>query len=43
MGPEDIARTLYHAMGIEDLKMIDRLGRPFDLMPDGEPIRALFG
>ena len=43
VGPEDIARTLYHSMGIEDLRMTDRLGRPVDLMPDGEPIRALFG
>jgi len=42
VGPEDIARTLYHSMGIEDLRMTDRLGRPVDLMPDGEPIRALF-
>ena len=42
VGPEDIARTVYHAMGIEDLQMIDRLGRPFDLAPDGKPLRALF-
>lgn len=42
VGPEDIARTLYHAMGIDDLKIIDRFGRPFDLMPEGEAIRALF-
>lgn len=42
VGPEDVASTLYHAMGIDDLKITDRLGRPFDLMPDGEPIRDLF-
>ncbi len=42
VGPEDVARTVYHAMGIDDLIINDRAGRPFDLLPEGEPIRALF-
>jgi hypothetical protein len=40
--PDDVARTVYHAMGIEDLTALDRVGRPFDLMPEGQAIRALF-
>lgn len=42
VGPEDVARTIYHAMGVDDLTFTDRLGRPFDMMPDGKPIQALF-
>jgi hypothetical protein len=42
VGPEDIARTVYHAMGIDDLEAIDREGRPFNLLPDGKVIRELF-
>jgi uncharacterized protein (DUF1501 family) len=40
--PEDVARTVYHAMGIRDLDATDREGRRFDLMPDGEVITGLF-
>lgn len=40
--PEDVAKTVYHAMGIHDRELIDREGRPFDLMPDGEVITGLF-
>jgi hypothetical protein len=42
VGPEEIARTLYHAMGIDDLTMTDRLGRPIDLTPEGEPLLSMF-
>jgi uncharacterized protein (DUF1501 family) len=42
VGPEDVARTVYHAMGIDNLEAIDREGRPFHLMPDGKPILGLF-
>jgi hypothetical protein len=42
VAPEDVARTVYHAMGIRDLEATDREGRPFALMPDGEPILGLF-
>jgi hypothetical protein len=42
VAPEDIAHTVYHAMGIENLEASDREGRPFHLMPDGAPIKSLF-
>ena len=42
VSPEDVARTVYHAMGVEALSALDREGRPFELMPDGTPIRELF-
>jgi hypothetical protein len=42
VGPEDITRTVYHAMGIDRLEATDREGRPFDLLPDGAPLRDLF-
>lgn len=40
--PEDVARTVYHAMGIHDLDATDREGRRFDLMPDGQVLSSLF-
>lgn len=43
VGPEDIARTVYHAMGIDDLSFTDRQGRRMDLMGEGRPILDLFG
>ena len=41
--PADIARTVYHAMGIEDLQARDAQGRPYQLLDEGKPIAALFG
>ena len=43
VAPEDIARTVFHAMGIDDLTAHDRQGRPFALMEDGRPLYELFG
>jgi uncharacterized protein (DUF1501 family) len=40
--PEDIAKTVYFAMGIDNLEAIDREGRPFNLLPEGRPLRDLF-
>jgi hypothetical protein len=40
--PEDIAKTIYHAMGIEDLETVDREGKPFQLLEDGTPLKKLF-
>jgi hypothetical protein len=42
VAPEDVAHTIYNAMGIENLEANDREGRPFHLMPDGSPILDLF-
>ena len=40
--PADVARTVYHAMGITDLEARDREGRPYNLLAEGEPILDLF-
>ncbi len=40
--PAHIARTVYHAMGIEDLAARDQDGRVFNLLDEGEPLRELF-
>jgi hypothetical protein len=42
VAPEDIAKTLYHVMGISDLEAIDREGRPFNLLPEGRTLTELF-
>ncbi len=42
VAPEDIAKTVYYAMGIEDLETVDREGRPSSLLEEGAPLRALF-
>ncbi|MSR55403.1 MAG: DUF1501 domain-containing protein [Gemmataceae bacterium] len=40
--PAEIAATVYHAMGINDLEFRDREARPYSLLADAEPIRELF-
>ena len=42
VGPEDIAKTVYHAMGIENLEATDLQGRPYNLLEEGRPLGALF-
>ncbi len=42
VGAEHIARTVFYAMGIDDLHAIDREGRPFHLMEDGRALTELF-
>jgi hypothetical protein len=41
VGPEHIARTVFHAMGI-DLGAADREGRPYRLLEEGRPLTELF-
>jgi len=41
--PADIAKTVYYAAGIDDLQAEDSQGRPYNLLEEGEPIKALFG
>jgi len=41
--PGDIAKTVYHAMGIDDLKFVDQQGRPFSLQEEGRPLLEVFG
>ena len=40
--PADVSKTVYHAMGINDLTATDRDGRRYNLLDQGEPIRELF-
>lgn len=41
--PADIAKTVYHAMGIHDLEAVDSQNRPYNLLSEGAPIEGLFG
>jgi hypothetical protein len=40
--PAHITKTVYQAMGINDLTFLDNLGRPYSLLDEGESISALF-
>jgi hypothetical protein len=42
VAPADIAKTVFHAMGFDDLSAADRQGRPFNLIDEGHPIMDLF-
>ena len=42
VAPEDVARTLYHAMGIDDMEAHDREGKSFNLLPEGKVLGELF-
>lgn len=43
VGSEHIAKTVFHALGIDDLTARDREGRPFHLMEEGRVLTELFG
>jgi hypothetical protein len=40
--PAHIAKTVYHAMGVYDLDFVDKQNRPYNLLPEGEPLCELF-
>ncbi|MBM3966122.1 MAG: DUF1501 domain-containing protein [Planctomycetes bacterium] len=40
--PADIAKTVYHAVGVENLQATDSQGRPYQLLDEGKPILPLF-
>lgn len=42
VSPADIAKTVYHAMGIRDLQAQDAQGRPYHLLEEGRPLLQLF-
>jgi hypothetical protein len=42
VGPEDITKTVYHAMGVHNLEAVDPLGRPYNLLDEGKPLLELF-
>ena len=41
--PADVTKTVYRAMGIDNLEARDNQDRPFNLLEAGEPILDLFG
>lgn len=41
--PADVVKTVYHAMGVNDLSAVDAQGRPYNLLDTGRPILELFG
>lgn len=40
--PADIAKTVYHAMGIRNLEAFDNQNRPYNLLEEGTAISDLF-
>jgi hypothetical protein len=42
VAPEDVAKTVYYSLGVDNLEAVDREGRPFNLMPEGDVIRGIF-
>lgn len=40
--PADVAKTVYHAMGVTDLQAQDSQGRPYHLLEEGRPLLQLF-
>lgn len=40
--PADIAKTVYYAAGIRNLEAQDSQGRPYHLLPEGDPITSIF-
>ena len=40
--PADIAKTVYHAMGVTNLEATDAQGRPYNLLAEGQPLRQIF-
>ena len=42
IGPEDIARTVYHAMGIENQQPQTMQDQPFEILGKGRPLVEIF-
>lgn len=40
--PADITKTVYAAMGVNDLEAVDAEGRPYNLLPEGRALTELF-
>ena len=40
--PAHVTKTVYHAMGIHDLTAYDQLGRPYNLLDEGEALSQIF-
>jgi hypothetical protein len=42
VAPEDVTKTVYYALGIDNLEAVDREGKRFQLLADGRPVKELF-
>ncbi len=42
VGPSDLARTIYHAMGVHDLTAVDGDGQSIELLEEGRVMAGLF-
>jgi uncharacterized protein (DUF1501 family) len=42
VAPEDVAKTVYHAMGLGNPETTDNQGRPYRILEEGEPLTELF-
>jgi hypothetical protein len=42
VAPEDIAKTVYHSLGIDDIRPVGKEDRPLPILEEGNPIKALF-
>ncbi len=42
LSPADITKTVYYAMGMNNLNAVDGAGRPFNLLDEGKPLVELF-
>jgi len=40
--PEDVTKTVYYAMGIDNLDAKDRLGRTYNLLEEGKALTDLW-
>ena len=40
--PADVTKTVYHAMGVDNLDAVDLQGRPYNLLSEGAPLTELF-
>ncbi|MCA9031340.1 MAG: DUF1501 domain-containing protein, partial [Planctomycetaceae bacterium] len=40
--PADVTKTVYHAMGVNNLEAYDAQNRPYNLLVEGEAITSLF-
>lgn len=44
VSPEDMAATIYHALGIDpEMRLLDMQGRPVSIVEGGKPVLELFG
>jgi hypothetical protein len=40
--PADVTKTVFRAMGIDNLEAYDKQNRPYNLLAEGAPLETLF-